>query len=246
MNTDLTKTAKKIINLVETGRPNLASQVIKPILDNKIPFAKLDKLGSLIGQASLDNKQKYFPFFDAIIKYNAMGGFVVVSRALIPHLDQDMKRVMTKSREYIIQGDTWYVCDIIGERSLGQALVDHFDQTLPYLQKLLSDDNNWVKRSVGVAIHFFSKRVIDQSEKTTRLLGLIEPHLEDKQIDVAKGIGWGLKTIGKYHPKLLVKFLVRRIKLGQKISATVMRKAITYLAPQEKKIIKDLLSSLDK
>ncbi|MBU7016143.1 MAG: DNA alkylation repair protein [Theionarchaea archaeon] len=87
---------------------------------------------------------------------------------------------MEKSREYIIKGDTWYVCDIIGERSLGHALVNSFDKSLPWFKKFLNDENKWVKRSVGAAIHFFSKRVIDQPEKTQLLLDLTEPHIEEK------------------------------------------------------------------
>jgi hypothetical protein len=53
----------------------------------------------------------------------------------------------------------------------------------------LKDENKWVKRSVGVAIHFFSKRLLTEPDKTRRLLDLIESHIEEKQTDVVKGIG---------------------------------------------------------
>ncbi|NMC61241.1 MAG: DNA alkylation repair protein, partial [Candidatus Methanofastidiosa archaeon] len=52
---------------------------------------------------------------------------------------------------------------------------------------------------------------------------------------VVKGIGWGLKTIGKYHPDLLVPFLKKQIKLKKKISKIIIRKALTYL-PKEKRL----------
>lgn len=80
-----------------------------------------------------------------------------------------------------------------------------------------------------MAIHFFSKRVLDEPNKTWRLLNLIEPYVEEKQVDAVKGIGWGLKTIGKHHPDLLIEFLERQFKSGKKISRLIVRKAITYL-----------------
>ncbi|MGC1122987.1 MAG: DNA alkylation repair protein [Candidatus Methanofastidiosia archaeon] len=186
-----------------------AFRVLKPVLDEKCPFSRLDLLGKRIGQAGVDEHEKFLAAFDEITEYNAMGSYVIVGQALIWFLPSHLESVMKKSREYIIKGDTWYVCDIIGERSLGYAVVNHFDEILPWLERFLNDENRWVKRSAGVAIHFFSKRVVDQPEKTQKLLHMLEPHITEKQIDVVKGIGWGLKTIGRHHPDLLVRLSSR-------------------------------------
>jgi 3-methyladenine DNA glycosylase AlkD len=212
---------------------------LKPILDSKCPFAKLDYLGSCLGKAGKNDTQKFYPLFDEIINYGAMGGFVVVGRSLTCFLETDFNKVMEKSREYIIAGDVWYVCDVIGERSLGQALIDQFDTSLTWLRRFLEDENKWVKRSAGVAIHFFSKRVTDKPEKTKKLLCLIEPFIEERQVEVIKGIGWGLKTIGRYHPKILVNFLTGQIKMEKKISKLMIKKAVTYLNKNERAIIED-------
>lgn len=214
------------------GATQAASQELKPILDIKCPFSKLDRLGREIGKASSDFGT-LIEVFDKIINHNAMGGFVIVGQALIWFLPSYLNEVIEKSREYIIKGNAWYVCDIIGERSLGHALVNHFDRTLPWLETLLKDDNTWVKRSVGGAIHFFSKRVLDQPEKTKKLLQMVEPHLEEKQIDFVKGIGWGLKTIGRHHPDILVQFLKSQIE-KKDVSKTLVRKAVTYLEDEKK------------
>lgn len=100
-------------------------------------------------------------------------------------------------------------------------------------------ENKWVVRSVGVAIHFFSKRIKDEPEKIKRLLKLIEPYIEVKQVDVVKGIGWGLKTIGKYHPDLLAAFLEKQWRLRKRMSKLMIRKALTYLPVQEKKRLEE-------
>lgn len=230
---EIEQLAEKVVNLTVSGNSEGALTVLKPILDFKCPFAKLDTLGRQIGKASVQiDIPKFFETFDRIIDYNAMGGVVIVGQSLIHFLPLAFEKVMEKSREYIIKGDVWYVCDIIGERSLGHALVCHFDTTVPWLKKFLDDDNKWIRRSVGVSIHFFSKRVLDQPQKTRVLLKLIEPHLEEKQIDFVKGIGWGLKTIGKHHPDILVDFLKPHMK--KNISALLVRKAVTYLGEERK------------
>ena len=226
--------AQQVANLIlENKDCRKVIEILKPILDFKCPFSKLDLLGKEIGQAAATangiQKQQFLKAFDKIIEYGAMGSFVIVSQALTPLLERNFEKVLEKSREYIIKGDKWYVCDIIGERSLGQALVNHFDKTLPWLQKFLEDKSKWVKRSVGVAIHLFSKRVRDAPKKANKLLNLVEPYIEETQVDVVKGIGWGLKTIGKHHPGILEAFLEEQIKAHRKISKVMMKKARTYL-----------------
>jgi 3-methyladenine DNA glycosylase AlkD len=239
---------KEITILAETVISHTLSggdviNVLKPVLDSKCPFTALDSIGRRIGKAGADagDLPTFFATFDRIIEYNAMGSFVIVGQALIWFLLCDFEGVMKKSREYITRGDAWYVCDIIGERSLGHALVDHFDETVPWLKEFLDDETRWVRRSAGVAVHFFSKRVLDRPEKTEILLTVLEPYIEEKQIDFVKGIGWGLKTIGKHHPDLLTNFLKTQLELKKNISRVIIRKAITYLKEDKKEEIRKLL-----
>lgn len=208
---------------------------LKPILDNKCPFSKLDLIGKTIGYRLKDFPELVVKGFDILIHYNKMGSYVISGQGLTQLLPEHIELVMEKSRQYILFGDTWYVCDIIGERSIGKSLVDYFDITVPWIEKFLEDESNWIKRTAGVSIHFFSKRIIDQKEKTLVLLNILEPHIEEKQIDVAKGIGWGLKTIGRYHPDILSQFIVNQLKKKKKISKIIIRKALTYL-PEEKRV----------
>ena len=228
--------------ILKGGNASAVVDNLKPILNSKCPFIKLDYLGKCLGEAGKDDMQKFYPVFDEIINYGAMGGFVVVGRSLTCFLETDLNKVMEKSREYIIAGDVWYVCDIIGERSLGEALINQFSTTITWLKRFLEDENKWVKRSAGVAIHFFSKRITDEPEKTKKLLCLIEPFIEEKQVEVIKGTGWGLKTIGRYHPKILVNFLTKQIRMKKKISKLMIKKAVTYLSEDERAIVEDCQS----
>lgn len=214
---------------------------LKPILDSKCPFSKLDLIGKRIGYKLKNFPEIVVKGFDILIQYNKMGSYVISSQGLTELLPEKVDLVMEKSREYILFGDKWYVCDIIGERSIGKSLVNYFDITLPWIGRFLEDESNWIKRTAGVSIHFFSKRVINQKERTLLLLNILEPHIEEKQIDVVKGIGWGLKTIGKYHPDILTSFLLEQLKMNKKISKILLRKSLTYLPVENKEEIASLV-----
>jgi 3-methyladenine DNA glycosylase AlkD len=226
---NLQQLAKEFQSQTQKNHYEKAAEVLKPLLNAKCSFSKLDLLGTLIGDKAKDEPAKFLRAFDCIIDSQAMGGFVIVSEALVSFLDTDFETVMQKSREYIIKGATWYVCDIIGERSLGKATVKHFERTLPFLKNFLEDENKWVRRSAGIAVHFFAKRVQDDPKKAKILLELLAPHIEEKQVDVVKGIGWGLKTIGKNYPDVSVPFLVEQLRAKKKLSKLMLRKALKYL-----------------
>jgi 3-methyladenine DNA glycosylase AlkD len=58
--------------------------------------------------------------------------------------------------------------------------------------------------------------------------------LGERNRDAIKGIGWGLKTIGKHQPKLLTTFLKNHTKRAHP-TKLMLRKAITYLPARMKR-----------
>jgi len=233
------KVATKCINHFEAGNMEEFWQTLNPILTSKTSFPQLDRIGLAFGKSAKSAPLKYIELFDEIQKDNRMGGYVIIGKALSVLLDIDLQLCLLKAREYLIKGDRWYVCDILGERVYGQALLRNFEETLPHLERFSRDQNRWVKRSVGVAVHSFVKRTHNDKERIKRLLELLSLQIEEKDTSAIKGIGWGLKTIGKYQPQLLEKYL--RITLESKrMSKLMLRKAATYLKPD----VKEELSKL--
>lgn len=240
-NKDIRELAAKSVSSLLDSSPEILLESLKPILNSKCSFYKLDLLGELIGYELKEDLDKLINGFDALIKYNKMGSYVICSKGLTQLLPNNLGLVMEKSRDYIIFGDTWYVCDIVGERSIGQSLVDYFDLTLPWIKKFLDDKNKWIKRSAGVSMHFFTKRTKNEKEKTILLLNTLEPYIEEKNIDIVKGIGWGLKTIGRYYPELLTSFMQEQLSKKRKISRVIIRKSLTYLPIENKLEIEKLV-----
>ena len=130
-------------------------------------------------------------------------------------------------------GKTWYVCDIVGERVFGQALVKHFKPTVAILEEMTSLEEQEVRRSIGVGVHFFAKRKPKDTENMKKLLSVLSNLVGDRRVFVVKGVGWGLKTIGRYQPDLIVEYLQETLQTT-KISKLMLRKATKYLDNETK------------
>ena len=54
-------------------------------------------------------------------------------------------------------------------------------------------------------------------------------------MEAVKGVGWGLKTLGKYYPNLVADWLSREIVPSQRRHRSLMlRKATTYLSDEQR------------
>jgi hypothetical protein len=51
-------------------------------------------------------------------------------------------------------------------------------------------------------------------------------------MDAVKGVGWGLKTLGRYYPDLVAEWLPRQVIRRHR--ALMLRKALTYLSDEQR------------
>jgi 3-methyladenine DNA glycosylase AlkD len=223
--------ANNCIHYIENGKIDRVWNELLPVLNEKTSFQQLDIIGGEIGKRAVSCKDKYMAFFDLLSDRKLMGGYVVIAQALTALLQEDCRCCFERAKTYMIAGDEWYVCDTFGERVLGYAMIDHYDKTQSLFQEFVSDDNHWVRRSVGVAAHFFAKRCRGDKrddKKATEILALLTPQLCERDIRILKGIGWGLKALGRYYPDLLIPYIKTQIS-SKRISAVIIRKCVTYL-----------------
>jgi hypothetical protein len=207
-----------------------ACAVLNPVLAERTPFRFLDRIGQAVGASSLREAN---PFLERIATKRTEGGWVVIGSALRAQRDRDLEGALARCRTWIAAAGTWYASDILGERVPGPALVDSFERALDLLAPWRHDPNRWVRRAVGVAIHFWAKRSRGAPELAVHagtLLEFLDPMFEEWEMDAAKGIGWGLKTLGRYYPDLVASWLEEQVFQRQRRHrALTLRKAITYL-----------------
>ncbi|MBN1660689.1 MAG: DNA alkylation repair protein [Anaerolineae bacterium] len=217
-------------HLIGAGRLDEAEARLAPVLAARTPFRYLDRIGSAVGvgpRAPVD------AFLDRIAAGAAEGGWPIIGSALGQRLESDLPGALRRCRHFISVANVWYGADILGERVPGPALVHRFDEVLPLLRPWCVDADGWVRRSTGVAVHFWAKRsrgAPELADRAQALLDLLDPMFEEREIDAVKGIGWGLKTLGRYYPDLVSAWLHEQVSVYRRPHrAILVRKAVTYL-----------------
>jgi hypothetical protein len=226
---------KRVAALVGEGKPDQAYALLAPTLAERTPFRLLDCIGRTVGTGPLAQVNA---FLDCIAAERTEGGWVVIGSALGEQLDHDLEGAFARCRACIVAADVWYGADILGERVPGPALVCSFEAALPLLAPWRADENRWVRRAVGVAVHFWAKRSRGAPELSARagaLLAFLEPMFEEWEMDAVKGVGWGLKTLGRHYPGRVTDWLVEQVVERQRRHrALMLRKALTYLSDEQR------------
>ena len=160
------------------------------------------------------------------------GSTVVAGKLLQLQLPDGPTQALALAVDGIIKGDTWYHCDHLGERVFGHGLLTQFEAVLPRLREYLGHENSWVRRAVGVAGHYATKKGLPAPQVQT-VLRLLLTEAASSDYQVQRGIGWGLKTIAKFHPDMVQAALVT-LPPGA-ISGPVMSKIRVGLKTAEKR-----------
>ncbi|MBU0511606.1 MAG: DNA alkylation repair protein [Chloroflexi bacterium] len=227
---DAIQLGEQISPLVQAGEIEAAYALLAPVLAGKTPFPILERIGKTFGTGPIETTN---PFLGRIAADKTMGGWVVIGGALNAQSERDLPGAFARSRDYIIAADVWYGADIFGERIPGPGLVTHFEDALILLQPWRDDSNRWVRRTVGVAVHFWAKRSRGDAAHTPQassLLALLEPMFTEWEMDAVKGVGWGLKTLGRYYPDLMVAWLPGQIQRHHR--AIMRNKAMKFLSDE--------------
>ncbi|WP_336827636.1 DNA alkylation repair protein [Sphingobacterium multivorum] len=139
---------------------------------------------------------------DRLIATTEMGSYVLTGIILQQRLPEHFEQSIHKACTYITIGNQWYVCDIIGERVLGHALLTSPKKAIPLLKELAHHSDKWIVRTIGVATHYAVKKGLSATYVNI-LLKLLISLSNTTDFHVKKGIGWGAKTIAKFHPDLV-------------------------------------------
>ncbi len=212
-----------------------AYTLLAPILAQRTPFPILGRIGATVGRGPL---QEVNAFLEFIAADRAEGGWVVIGTALGAQLDRDMSGAFDRCRRFVVRADVWYGADILGERVPGPALCMDFPPALSLLGSWREDGNRWVRRTLGVAVHFWAKRsrgAAADVPKAHALLTFLEALFSEWNMDAVKGVGWGLKTLGRHFPDLVAAWLEEQVVVRQRRHrALMLRKALTYLSEEQR------------
>jgi 3-methyladenine DNA glycosylase AlkD len=234
---------EEIARLVHAGQIDPAYDLLAPVLAERTPFAVLRRIAEPFGRAHAEPfgagpLDRVHAFLERVAGDKTEGGWVIIARALEGQLDRDLPGALARCRGFIVAGDVWYAADILGVGVAGRALVAHFEPALDRLAPWREDDNRWVRRAVGTAAHFWAKRARGAAEHLPRvevLLAFLEPTFGEWEMDAVKGVGWGLKTLGRYYPDRMADWLAGQVvPARRRHRALTLRKALTYLSDEQR------------
>lgn len=232
---DARELGEQVATLVHTGQIDEAYTLLTPVLASRTPFRALDLIAEAIAGGPAE---EVCAFLDRVADDETMGGWVIIATALGCQASHDLSAALARCREYIRLADVWHATDTFGERVTGPALVADFRPALDLLSSWREDHNRWVRRNVGVAVHVWAKRAKgapEQIDAAKDLLAFLEPMFEEWDPDAVKGVGWGLKTLGRYFPDLLVDWLQEQVvQRNRSYRAVILRKALTYLSDDQR------------
>jgi 3-methyladenine DNA glycosylase AlkD len=173
------------------------------ILAHKVKFPLLEYCAKTLFEAL--NSSDQLRLCDEICKRKTEGGNVILGIILQLRLPADYEGSIEKARAYIADADEWYVCDIIGERVWGVALLTQFDRMIETFKHLGSDKSHWVVRSLGAGGHYAIKKGLEK-EKVEQVFLLLMNMSNTNNRQVKQGVGWAAKTTAKFHPDLIQKY----------------------------------------
>ena len=223
---------ERIAQAVHRGKMADADDLLAAVLAERTPFRLLDAIGAQFGKLTIDKSDI---FLDQVAAGRTIGGWIIIASALRQQLPVDLQGVIGRCQKFIVLADAWYAADAFGERVVGQALVDLFEPSLPLLEPWCEDRNPWIRRTVGVAVHFWAKRAHGNQAYAVyvqKLLTFLEPLFSESDIIAVKGVGWGLKTLGRYYPQAVTEWLMDQRRRPHK--ALMLRKAMTYLTEENR------------
>jgi hypothetical protein len=144
-------------------------------------------------------------FLKEMISLKTIGGNVIAGIILQSRLPKHFNESFEYAVDYICFGDEWYVCDIIGERVFGYALLTQPEKTIPVLNKFKKHNNEWIIRSIGVATHYAVKKGL-KKKYVEQMFNILLSMSHTTKFHIKKGVGWAVKTIAKFHPEIVDKY----------------------------------------
>jgi hypothetical protein len=173
------------------------------LLQSKVRYPLLEYGAKLLSEKIKEEDQ--LTVADKIMQLHENGCSVVAGIMLQLRLPKGIEEPIQKAGEYMMAGNEWVICDNLAERVMGHSLLLFPKKTIPLLKDLLHNENKWLVRSVGVATHYATKKGLKKKYADEMFLLLLsQSHRTD--FHPKTGIGWGAKTIVKFHPDIYQKY----------------------------------------
>lgn len=173
------------------------------LLESKIKFPLLEYAAENL----LENlsQEDTISSITKIRSWNTIGGNVLIGIFLRDLLAKDYHQAIKETVKITANADIWYICDIIGERVYGSALLNFFHHAILDYERLSKHESPWVIRALGAGAHHAVKKDL-ADQKVEQLFKFLLGSARHKHKEVRQGIGWAAKTTAKFHPQIIEQY----------------------------------------
>ncbi len=173
------------------------------ILNRKVKFPLLEFCAHELSQKIKEGEQ--IMLCDKIEALRTEGGNVILGIMLQNRLENHFQKSIDKATEYTSKANIWYVCDIIGERVYGFALLHYPAKTIPEIRRLSNHPEKWVVRSLGAGVHYAVRKGLDKQNVAT-VFSILITMANTKDKEIRQGVGWAAKTTARFHPDVIEQY----------------------------------------
>lgn len=137
------------------------------------------------------------------------------------HRDQIVPSMLPMYRSMIVTGAWWDFVDEIAINLVGKLLADHPEQIGAEMDRWITDDHLWVRRSAIIA-QIKHKEHTDES----RLFRYCVERAHETDFFIRKAIGWALREYAKTNPQAVRAFVDKN---ADQLSGLSRREATKHL-----------------
>ncbi len=255
--------AKKAIKKLENGEKDEFFRIINELLKNKPKFYYLYLFGAEIGKVGLEEPERYFEVIDELfkkgvdfgcdpkhfkpnkpdskwkwtdekIKALVFGSRISIITSVLSIMGEKYpNKVIPIIREYLVEGDGWYICDGLSI-AMGNILKSHFNNTLPVLIAWAKDENRWLRRAAVVSVRELMKKPGHLVKDALIIFNLL---MKDDDKLVKKGMSWMLREMTKHYEDELIELIDNWKPYHNKHTIRIIKEGIKKLPEDEQKRI---------
>lgn len=196
-----------------------------------IPTALSDLLGQTVARAcARPAPGQFLTLLDDVARTEVPSAWPFIGSAIYTAFAHTMlPSAMQHARRHIARAAAPAATDAISERVPGQLLVNYFEEGLSQLYDWVSDPSPWVRRALGVAVHFYVENHPKEQSQIARLLQLLGLAYQESDPYALEGIAQGFQTVGKHQPNMLIYWLYEQREVNKQPHPVILRQATTYL-----------------
>ena len=205
-----------------------------------IPVPVLKAMGKAVSKPAKKNVRDFLPLTRLLWDEYGREGRVVAAIALGAMELVEPSRIVILLKNLCRTCITWEDADRLAMDALEPIVRKEPEDWIGAIEPWLSDENKWVRRA-GVTV--LARLPMKHSYLTERCLELIEPLLNDEEVDVRKAVSFAIRLSVRGELKPVKEFLQRNVPPQDPTSTWVLCDAIRSMT---KKFLPEFTSLLPR